>query len=178
MSQEAFDRLLALLDTDRDTAAQAYEKIHYKLTRFFDLGRASDPEKLFDETMDRVARRIQDGVEIPSNDPGRFINGVARNVLREDQRWQARRFDPPPPPPPPPAEDVLRCLEEGKKRLSTEECELISLYYCGDCLKKTRKELAEKLYCTLNALRIRASRVRCKLEGYVKECLRQTEEMK
>lgn len=180
LSQEAFDTLLARLDPDRDRAGEAYEKIRYKLTRVFDFGRASDPEELFDETMDRVAKRILEGVEIPSSDPFPFIRGVALRVLQEDRRRrrQAQQFEPPPPPPPPPPENVLRCLDESKKRLIPEERELIELYYEGDSLKKTRKEAAEKFHRSPNALRIWASRVRHKLGGYIKECLKRREEMK
>jgi DNA-directed RNA polymerase specialized sigma24 family protein len=63
------------------------------------------------------------------------------------------------------------------KKLSDESRELIVAYYREQqrAKIKLRKELAERLGIPLNALRIRAHRIRAKLEECVVNCLQQSQ---
>jgi DNA-directed RNA polymerase specialized sigma24 family protein len=67
------------------------------------------------------------------------------------------------------------CLEHCLQRLTPENRELVLQYYEDEKRAKIdhRKKLAEKLGIALNALRIRAHRIRLVLEQCVQECMRQ-----
>ena len=83
VSQASFDRLLSLLDSDRERAGERYELIRQKLTKFFQWRGCSEPEEYADRTIDRVARKVGEGAEIRSSEAYAFFHGVAVNVLRE-----------------------------------------------------------------------------------------------
>src|SRR5262245_15491467 len=86
------DALLAALAADRVLAAQRYLELRGRLVRFFAWRQVSTPEDLADETLDRVCRRLADGVRIEAEDPALYVHGVARNVLRE--HWVRERNAP------------------------------------------------------------------------------------
>jgi DNA-directed RNA polymerase specialized sigma24 family protein len=169
LSQEAFDKLLAHLNPDRERAGGAYEMLRLKLTRLFEWRGTTSPEDMADETIDRVARRLLEGVEITTGDIYLFFRGVAMNVLHEYWHRQAEHPEPPPPSPPPPAERLLELLEKAMESLTSEEREIVGQYYQGSKLKDSRRALGIRLDLTPNALRIRACRARDKLEAYVRE---------
>jgi DNA-directed RNA polymerase specialized sigma24 family protein len=83
LSPEGFERLLALLDQDRDRAGLRYEMLRRKLMRFFEWRNCRPPEELADETLDRVCRKLGEGLQIRVPDPCHYVYGVARNVARE-----------------------------------------------------------------------------------------------
>src|SRR5215471_13414988 len=64
LTAPAFEGLLGALDADRDRAAEEYERLRTRLIGLLRWWGASQPEDLADETLDRVARKIQDGVDI------------------------------------------------------------------------------------------------------------------
>ena len=64
LTQTAFDRLLASLDSDRDIAADRYLRMRRNLVRLFEWRGCSTPEEYADETINRCARKIQEGEEI------------------------------------------------------------------------------------------------------------------
>lgn len=182
LTAEALSRLLAGLDHDRDRAGEAYEALRRTLVKFFDWRGAVHPEECADETLDRLARKLDEGAAI--DDPGRFARGIARLVLLE--RWrrpEARtlRADPsqlalvpaPAAPEPTDAEPRSGCFETCLNELPEDGRVLILGYYAGSGRVKidTRKRLAESLRLTDNALRSRAQRIRDRLERCTARCL-------
>jgi DNA-directed RNA polymerase specialized sigma24 family protein len=116
---------------------------------------------------------------------------VARNVLKES--WESRARNPislesqPELPSDPHREQEqmserqlneqrLDCLERCLDQLSLSDRKLIRTYYTGGTSIKiqNRRRLAESLGVPMNALRIRALRIREKLEGCVTTCLSTT----
>ncbi len=81
LTETSFDKLLDCLGKDREQAGAAYEAIRRKLTRFFEWRGAASPEERVDETFNRVARKLEDGVAILN--PAAYCNEVARLVLLE-----------------------------------------------------------------------------------------------
>jgi hypothetical protein len=80
LTQESFDSLLAWLHPDREQAGERYESIRCSLIRFFSARGFSNPEELADETIDRVARKIDELVPSYSGDPATYFFAVARLV--------------------------------------------------------------------------------------------------
>lgn len=193
LTQESLETFLASLDSDRSRAAEKYESLHRKLVKCFQWRGSAHPEELADETVDRVSRRILEGEEIRDL-PG-YLYGVARNVLRESwDRIQRERTALENAPPlgqifEDPEETRKRqeaaslserrweCLRRCLERLPPETGELILRYYQEEKGAKieNRKELADRLGIALNALRIRACRIREKLETCVRDCMLQRE---
>src|SRR5262249_1512637 len=68
----------------------------------------------------------------------------------------------------------LACLEKCLQELSPEDRKLITTYYQGEGRAKIemRRELAAQFAISVSALRIRACRLRSKLEERVNHCLR------
>jgi RNA polymerase sigma factor (sigma-70 family) len=186
---DAFDRLLARLDPDPEQAADLYEGIRRRLISFFEYRGGASPEDLADETINRVARRLSEGTDIHASNPADYFFGVARRVISEHwdspQAGSARLDDVPPtqlaqPPPTPEAiaerdqrERGLDCLDRCLHALAAGERDLIIAYYQGETSVKiqNRKRLAARLGIAANALRIRALRIREKLEACVEGCL-------
>src|SRR5436305_1633088 len=81
LTQEAFDRLLAALGEDRQSAGEKYLEIRSNLLRFFEWRGCPFPEDHADETMNRVAKRLAEGEEI--RNPSGYCTGVARLLLLE-----------------------------------------------------------------------------------------------
>ena len=193
LTQEAFDQLLTRLDRDRQQAAERYEVLREMLITFFEFRGALAPEEETDETLNRVARKIAEGQQITASSIETYAYAVARNVWREylaqpqrliavddltndqlakqnsderstlsaDQELLERR---------------LECLESCLETLSPEHRALIMSYYEGESKVKiqNRKKLANALGMPINALRIRASRLRDRLEACVNNCLKQS----
>lgn len=196
LSQEAFDKLLACLHPDRDRAAEKYEATRQKLITFFEIRGSLSPEDHADETINRVARKLEEGKEIYASDALIYFYGVARNVLKEHWDRPGRDSDsmddlasgkgPFQDPELAKEEEAARlllerrleCLEQCLQKLPRETRELITDYYQGDkgIKVKNRNRLAEKLGMPLNALRIKACRLRAKLEDCVKGCLKESAE--
>ena len=191
ITREAFDKMLAELHPDSERAGEQYEKIRRKLVNLFEWRGCAHAEECADETFNRVAQKICEGTSIWTDDPYSYFHGVALNVLREYLRSaeqtaktlqevaqiQDTSVDP---------EDLLlreteqrekehlleylnRCL----KKLPPESLHLITRYHQGEGTpdKARRKELAQSLGIPLNALRIRAYRIRAAIEECVKNCL-------
>jgi DNA-directed RNA polymerase specialized sigma24 family protein len=192
LTPDAFEILLVNLHVERERAGEEYERIRQKLLKFFKWRGCHDPEGYADRTIDRVARRIMDGVELRVRDRYLFFHGVALNVLKEHWRGPRRDSDTIDDLPPSlsPADDPaeirereegrqeqerrLECLGECLQTLSAEGRELVTKYHQSEGRAKIegRKELAALLKIPLNALRIRVFRIRTELEGCVEGCLR------
>lgn len=179
MSRESLERLLEILDPDPDRAAQRYKRIRRRLERLFEWRGARFPEDLADETLTRVARKLDQGLEIEADDPYPYFCGVAhllfKEVLREE-RQEHRLLDPASwPAPVAPGtgdeenDDRAAALQECLERLKPEMRELILEYYEGTGRERieSRQAMAARLGVPMNAIRIRAHRIRMRLERCV-----------
>jgi len=170
LTSQAFDGLLGALDADRDRAADEYEKLRDRLIGLLRWWGASQPEDLADETLDRVARKIQEGVSVAEGSLGAYVRGVARMVFLE---WTRR----------PRAEraaveavsvsvgedhEALTRLDECLAVLSADERRLLLRYYGEGRAADVRRQLAGELGLSSTALRIRAHRLRSRIEAGMK----------
>jgi len=192
LSQEAFEKLLACLDADRDRAAHQYERIRQRLLKFFTWRGCSTPEDHADRTIDRVARRLAEGADLYVTDPYLYFHGVALNVLKEhwrdptaDERaleelqpsvlpfvspstqTDAAQAD---------RERRLECLDACLAGLAPADRRLVVRYHQGEkgARIRARKELAEALAVPMSTLRIRVFRIRAGLEICVETCLKRS----
>ena len=175
-SQGAFRRFLDWLDEGVDSGGRRYLEMRGRLTAYFDRRNGVRPDELADETLNRVARRLEEEGAIPET-PARYCYIVARFVFLESVRaarderknWSER-----------PEETtleeeslrrrLLEGIEDCLELLASADRELILEYYRGERRAKIehRRELAERLDLTANALSIRACRIRAKLERCVR----------
>ena len=183
LTPEAFDKLLASLDPERERAGEKYEQIRGGLVCFFEWRGCPSPEDHADETINRVARKLDEG--LPISDPFTYVYGVARMLLleiykgRERERAALSDLASSAPPAPPDAEEEaearlrLDCLRRCLGGLPPESRDLITAYYQGEKRAKidNRRGLAGRLGSPLNALRLRARRLRAALEECVGGCV-------
>jgi RNA polymerase sigma factor (sigma-70 family) len=178
LTAEAFEQLLRWLDADRERAGEKYERIRFKLIKIFQSRGCSISEELADETINRVARKVQDVKQTYEGDPALYFYGVANNIYREYVRRkpltavietpQAARDD----------ELKYECLEQCLQRLTAKNRGLIMAYYFEEKQARIeyRKELAERMGMEPNALWVRMHRLREKLRVCLSECLKQKQE--
>ena len=180
LTQQAFDGLLASFDADRERAGQKYESLRLKLIKYFEWRGAAFPDSNADETINRVARKIEAGEQIHNLDA--YFYGVARLIfiesLKAQEREQQARASMPVIEMPLEEADLdsgerRTCLDDCLQHLPEESRALIIEYYQEEKGKKIerRKSLAARLGIPLNALRIRACRIRAGLETCVHECM-------
>jgi RNA polymerase sigma factor (sigma-70 family) len=184
LTKEGFDRLLAVLDPDRELAGFHYEQLRKKLINYFDWRDCPYPEEHADEAINRVIRKLADGEQF--RDIGTYIFGIARMMLLEIARAKEKErtiFERVPIAQPDDEETLetdsrVHCLKECLAALTERSREMIVSYYQGErsAKVKRRKELATKLGLQPNALRIRACRLRAKLEECMGRCLNQQEQ--
>lgn len=174
----SFDRLLAWLSLDRESAGNKYEKIRSELINYFRRRGVINSEDLADETIDRVAKRVAELAGTYVGDPARYFYGVARYVYLEHARRNVYSdlesiIDRPLPERPDDLEVEYTCLEECLRKLPQENSSLISQYYSGEGQAKidNRKKLAEQLGITPHTLRIRVIRIIRSLEVCMRDCI-------
>jgi DNA-directed RNA polymerase specialized sigma24 family protein len=179
LTSESLEALLAFLDPDRDRAGTHYETIRHRLVRLFEWRGFGNAEDLADETINRVARRIQEGIEVRSADPYGYFCGVAHLVSKEIARRAARERAvlerdewQPPPLADDEEDDRLACLRHCLERLPNDQRLLVLRYHQESDHIRSRQMLSQDLGVPMNALRIRVHRVRRKLEECVAKCLR------
>jgi RNA polymerase sigma factor (sigma-70 family) len=177
ITQESFDLLLDWLDPNREAAGEKYEKIRQRLIRIY-LGRGCyEAEDLADEVMSRVAQKLPEIVKTYIGEPVRYFYGVAENIHREWLRKQKRRKNLPPAEigtyQEPDTDSEYDCLEKCLKKLPEVHRELIIDYYREEKSAKIlhRQTLAAKLKISINALQIKTSRIRAKLEDCIRSCM-------
>jgi DNA-directed RNA polymerase specialized sigma24 family protein len=177
-SHAAFHGLLARLDSDQESAARRYEELRQKLVVFFCGRNCPDPEEQADETLDRLARRVQEG---KIEDPARFAYGIARFVWAEWTKRDGRRrralreiastpeaftnpFD---------TEIGQECVRRCADQLDPADRDLILAYYGseGAEAQQERRALAERFGLTPTALRVRAFRIRRELGACARQYL-------
>lgn len=181
LSPSGFQKLLSFLDADLERAGERYEDLRRRLLIFFEgrqCGHAS--EVLADRTIDVVAAKLSDGLELASSfiDVLRYSLAVARNVLKDHAKRP--RTDPlTTDPAAAPEFDVpgdnarIQCLEHCLGTLAPESRRLILDFYVGERRTKidNRARMAEDLDITPNALRRRTHMIRMRLETCVRECV-------
>lgn len=159
LNREALDHLLETLAPDREAASRRYEALRRRLIDLFAWERCEASEELADEALNRLARRLLEGVTLEGAQVERYTFGIARLLMHEaarslrtreaalkDFQLEAARHDTNPA-----LGHLSRCLD----RLPGESRALIERYYGED-----RATLARSLGISLNALRNRALRVR------------------
>jgi DNA-directed RNA polymerase specialized sigma24 family protein len=176
LTWEALDALLAALDADRTVAAEKYELLRARLTKFFEWRGLEDPQERADATLNRVAHNLEAGEAV--RDVSSYARGVARLVALETARDAARvksaiRESQAAESKDAAAELHAQCLHCCLAKLTVEERHLIVAYYQGEGQTKiaARKRLAEELGVPQNALRIRACRIRATLEECLRRCI-------
>ncbi len=167
--------MLAALDADTGAAGDKYELLRRKLISFFQWRGAPFPEDYADETLNVAARRISEGEKI-LNLPA-YCRNIAGKILlakhREREKHQAALKEQSSLPANDPVEDDARrfAFEQCLQQLPAESRELILTYYREEQAGKieSRERLAKGLGISLGALRIRACRIRSRLEVSVRE---------
>jgi DNA-directed RNA polymerase specialized sigma24 family protein len=84
LTPRGFERLLDHLHPDRDIAGRTYEQLRRRLVRFFEGRRCAFPEEHADESLNRVARKLDAGETI--QDVTTYVIGIARMVVKEVAR--------------------------------------------------------------------------------------------
>lgn len=181
LTAEAFAKLLAGFDANPERAAAGYESLRLALVKFFDWQGAMFPEELADETFNRVARKLDEGVKLQNATT--YCHGVARLVLLESRKRAENRraeFDEavaiadPREQSEAPSDDERRtCFDRCLAELPVENRRLVLSYYQHDKRQKIdgRQAMADQLGLALNALRSRVQRIRDRLEQCVRRCL-------
>lgn len=172
LTQESFDLLLGWLQGDREEAGQKYERIRLRLIKIFTCRGCAEAEDLADEAINRVVSRVKEIAATYQGDPALYFYGVANKLHLE----YLRRNHPPRVPPIDSSEDreaELECLDRCVDELSSGNRNLVLRYYAEEKNAKidNRKRLADELGIAVNALRIRAHRIRVALQKCVTQCL-------
>jgi RNA polymerase sigma factor (sigma-70 family) len=178
-TRENFEKLLVLLDPDRDRAGERYLLLRLKLIEYFRSRTCLSADELADETLNRLARKIGEGEEI--RDVSRYSYGLARwvwmeyrrrpevkNVTLDDLAVSPSVFQ----------ESLVqkerdRCFRHCLRELPAKEREIVIAYWDHEDQphRDARREMAEKLGISLVALRIRVSRIKEKLQKCFSDCV-------
>src|SRR5262249_8807623 len=159
-----------------DSAGEKYLEVRRRLELYFDRKNCRSPGELADETLNRVARKLQEAGEITNVAPLQYCYIVAKFVFLESLR-DSKRLDTDlaaseellqkrrdlftgPNQDSERREQISVCLDRCLARLSAVDSETILEYYQGQQRAKIdrRSALAERLGLTSNALSIRACR--------------------
>ncbi len=173
--QVAFRRFLLWLDEGVDSGGQKYVEMHQRLVAYFDRKNCLSPDALADETLSRAARRLEEEGTI-AGPPAHYCYIVARFVFLEHQRQAkptpADLSELPQPAPASDQSETLSCLEQCLRKLEKNDRALILEYYRGERRAKIerRRTLAQRLGLSMNAVSIRACRIRERLEICVRGC--------
>lgn len=177
-------RLLARLDPDAERAALEYERLRRTLIRFFDWRGSWPPEECADDTLDRLARKLERTVV---DDVRNYAHGIARLVLLERRRQPAFTSIGP-------DSDVSRmpvsarpaaflepddderlhdCFDRCLAEFAPDSRSLVLRYYEGERsgMIVNRRVLAAALGLSDNALRSRVQRLRDRLEHCIQTCV-------
>ena len=177
--------LLAALDADEIRAAEKYETLRYKLVNLLTWRGCnnSDADELADRTFDRVALKIADGEKVEN--VAAYAGSVARFILLEHtrkKREDAVGDDLPEIGVDPEIEilndrdDRMECLRDCMAAMipSPTDQRIIIGYYdteSNEKNKQARKRLAESLDMSIGALKVKACRLRDKLERCINDCV-------
>jgi DNA-directed RNA polymerase specialized sigma24 family protein len=189
-TEGSFQKFLRWLDEGADSGGEKYLEMRRRLAAYFDRKNSPNADELADETLARVAQKLEEKGQITDLSPAHYCYITAKFVFLESIRHAKRSqtgleeitetghpdqeeagfalqkpvFEN--------EEHRFDCLDRCLKKLSTKDSELILEYYRGEQQEKIqhRRQLSEKLGLSANALSIRACRIRGKVETCVKEC--------
>ena len=177
--------LLATLDSDEMRAAEKYETLRYKLVNLLTWRgcSGSDADDLADRTLDRVAAKIAEGEKVEN--VGAYAGSVARFIWLEHNRRKREDAvgDALPEVSVDPEIEILNgrdhhmdCLRECMASTvpNPTDQQVILGYYdtkTNEKNKHARKRLAETLEISIGALKVRACRLRDKLERCINDCV-------
>lgn len=189
LTKDSLQRLLNWLDGGADSDGYAYVEMRRRLRDYFARKNCRTADDLADETLTRVARRLEEEGIALTETPARYCYIVARFVFLEHLREaKSHRVAAQPSGdialqlPASSAADaaeaagtrekLMVCLETCLEQLDPLNRRIITRYYIGSERAKidNRRELAEGLGLSLNAVTIRASRVRTRLEACIRRC--------
>ena len=198
-TEKVFQKFLHWLDEGTDSDGQRYLEVRRRLELYFDRKNCVAPAELADETLNRVARKLEENGEITEVAPLQYCYIIAKFVFLETLRAEKRApfyrpltchatrgnlsgqsatlleadagSDQ--------KERIADCLQRCLENLSTADRELIVEYYRGQQRSKIerRAALATRLGVTANALSIRACRVRQRLEVCIQDVPEETRGM-
>ena len=173
LNQESFESLLRWLHSDREQAGRRYEDIRSRLIKIFGSRGCAEPDLLADETINRVAKRVDEVSRTYEGDPALYFYGVANKIHLEQLRKQKPIERLPPVPDLDDYEQEYVCLEGCIGHLPARSRDLVLQYYEHESQDKIaqHQRLAERLGIGLNALRIRAHRARLVLRKCIINCL-------
>ena len=186
-TQGSFQSFLRWLDQGADSGGKTYLEMQRRLVAYFDRKNCRAADELADETLARVAQKLQEKGEITDLSPPHYCYVTARFVFLEylrhakgtDVALEEISFSSRPAlaavsPSTDPAdkERMLECLGLCLKKLSSFDSDLILEYYQGERQEKIqrRRRLGERLGLSANALTIRACRIRDRVERCVRSC--------
>ena len=192
-TQDSFRKFLDWLDEGTGSGGEKYLELRRRLVLYFDRKNCRTADELADETLSRVAQKYQEQGDITNLSPTQYCYVTAKYVFLEYARRpehgnksideytvsaeSAIKLAAASPLDAEKAvkERTLRCLEECLKNLAADESQLILGYYQGDQGEKInrRRQIAERLGVSANALAIRTCRIRTKLESCVRSCCEQ-----
>jgi DNA-directed RNA polymerase specialized sigma24 family protein len=184
----AFSQFLSWLDEGVESNGEKYLEMRRRLVAYFDRKGCPEADELTDETLNRVARRLEEEGAITGTAPAQYCYITAKFVFLEYLRDHARFSSSLTEMSPVKVDAVLSraalrddsetkerrsvCLDRCMENLSMPDRQLILEYYQGEQRTKieSRRDLATSLRLSVNALSIRACRIRNKLELCVREC--------
>jgi DNA-directed RNA polymerase specialized sigma24 family protein len=182
MTAAGFERLLRRFDADPARAAAGYEQLRLTLVKFFDWRGAWAPDECADETLDRLAAKLE--IDTAIDDVRRYAHGIARLVLLERLRQQAQMPVAEHPnltnlraTPADASSPLHDCFERCLEALPRDSRTLVVQYYVAEGQTKidNRQRLARSLGISENALRSRVQRLRDRLERCASTCAAQAE---
>jgi DNA-directed RNA polymerase specialized sigma24 family protein len=185
LTAEGFETLLQRLDADQIRAAEKYEELRMKLVKFYSWRGCPDAsaDELADETINRVAAKLVEGIEIESLNAyacqiSRFVWLEFSRKRKEDNYGDEMPEQAVEPEIAEEPDERLNCLKKCLAEITKddEERKLIIGYYdrnAGEKQKEARKSLAEKFGLQMNALKVKACRLRVKLEKCITDCVAQ-----
>lgn len=185
LTASAFHRLLKWLDDSETTSGQSYIELRRRLVAYFDRKECLTAEDLADETLNRVARRLEEEGAIQTESAAKYCYITARFVFMENLRERKKHTLVEEPglreknEPSEADNDILahekrlQCLDHCSQKLSAVNRDLILRYYIGRQQEKieNRRAMANHLGISINALAIRACRIRERLAACVKQCV-------
>ena len=183
ITKDDFEALLNWLSNDDEEAANEYEKIRGGLVRYFRYKGCSYCDELADETINRVARKIEQLDLSTGSKKSTICYGFAYNVFREYLRDnenknvqienettiedKSKKYEVS-------VEKDFDCLEKCLSKLDIKQKELLTTYFSKEKSEKIilRKKIADELGITPNALHVRVYRIK----NIVKKCIEKCNE--
>jgi DNA-directed RNA polymerase specialized sigma24 family protein len=191
-TESTFGEFLKWLDEGVDSGGEKYLEMRRRLVFYFDRKNCHASDELADETLNRVAQKLEEKGSITGLSPAHYCYIVAKFVFLEhirkadrgqtslDDMTQSHLRAEVPAPSRAVAvaeakEKLDRCLDRCLGKLAAKDRDLILEYYQGEQRVKIegRSQLAARLGLSMNALCIRACRIRNKLEACLRECCRE-----